>query len=141
MTTTALRIHRFRKIRWLYLAGFVAYLHLNFVLYVNSSFIADIIGEKFVGTIYILGAVGSLVAVIGASRILREIGNYRALIIVTCLEMALLLGLATASNPYLLLLLNVVFLALEPALFFCLDIFLENYTHPDDGEKDVTGGV
>jgi len=141
VANTTLRVLRYRKVRWLYLAGFIAYLQLNFFLYVNSNFVGDIIGERGVGLIYIAGALLSIIAFVGASHVLREIGNYRALVLFTALQIAILFGIVVSSNPLVVLLLDVLLLALEPAIFFSLDIFLENYSHPAHGEDDRTGGV
>lgn len=134
-------IHRFRSIRFLYLAGFLAYLHLTFVVFVNSSFMADRIGEHWVGFLYVIGSLLAIGSFFSVSHLLARIGNYRVLIVASALEILTLIGLSSAHETATLVLLFVMHLAVYPVIFFTLDVFLESYTQPEDGEGDQTGGV
>ncbi len=141
VTERARKVHRYKPVRWLYAAGFLAYLHLTFVAFFNSSYIATILGERGVGLVYICGSLLAIAGFFSISHILSRIGNYRVLIIATSLEALALLGLAMINNPFILAPLFVLHIAVYPLIFFTLDVFLENYTHPEGKEEDRTGHV
>lgn len=141
MAGRTLRAHRYRPVRWLYAAGFLAYLHLTFVAFFNSSFVAGFLGERGVGVLYIVGSLIAIAGFFSISHILSRIGNYRVLVITTTIEALALLGLATINDPFVLVPLFVIHLATYPLIFFTLDVFLENYTHPEGAEEDRTGRV
>lgn len=141
MISRPLKVHRYKPVRWLYAAGFLAYLHLTFIAFFNSSYIADILGERGTGIVYIVGSSLAVVSFFSISHILSRIGNYRVLIITTSIEALSLLGLAMFNHPIALVGLFVIHLAVYPLIFFTLDVFLENYTHPEEKEEDKTGRV
>lgn len=139
MAVRSSKIHRYRPFRWLYAAGALAYLHLTFVAFFNSSFAESLLGEQGVGILYVAGALLAIVVFFSISHILSRFGNYRVLVTATAIEALALLGLATIEYPLLLIGLFVIHLATYPIIFFTLDVFLENYTHPEQGEEDRTG--
>lgn len=121
----------------LYVANFVLSFHLFFVVYMNSSFLAGFVGERFVGLIFGIGALGAIAALLSIPRILRQFGNYRLATILAILEMVFFVTLAAFQNALIVIPAFIAVLVIYPLLLFNLDIFLEAYTE----DETATGGI
>ncbi|MEI6490368.1 MAG: MFS transporter [bacterium] len=96
-----------------------------FVYFINSSYLNTIVGEKYVALFFALGAIFNIFIFMNAARILSRFGNFKFTLYLSFLEIAVLTGLATLSNPIVLTILFVAHQALSPVLLYTLDIFLE----------------
>ncbi|MEX0917116.1 MAG: MFS transporter [Candidatus Paceibacterota bacterium] len=120
----------------LYSANFFVSFHAFLLIYINSSFLTQFIDEKLVGTIYILGAVLSMLTLLGAGRVLKKIGNYRFFFILVVTEMAALVLLSVADSTQLVIPLFLIYSVTFPLMLFALDIFLEARS-----KESATGGI
>lgn len=121
----------------LYAATFLLWLHLFFVGYVNSTFMAGIVGERGMGLLFILG---SLLAFGGHAllpRAIAAVGNFRTALGLTLLELAALAALASPLPRELVVAAFLLHVALVPLLLVVLDVFIEAATV----SEGVTGGV
>jgi len=123
----------------LYISSFVLSFHHFFVVYMNSSYISTIVGERYVGLVYIVGSILGIISLLFVSKILRRFGNYNTLVTVTIGEFLIFVSLAFFKSPYIIIpmfLLNGVALAL---ILFNFDVFLEEYTKVESETGEIRG--
>lgn len=133
------RIQKGHLFGGLFLANFVLSFHLFFTLYMNSSFIALSVGEKFVGLVYMVSSAVSIVTLISVARILRKFGNYKILLYLTILEFFLFMGMAFVKEEIFILLFFVTYSAIFPLMLFNFDVFLETYTKKESNTGNIRG--
>lgn len=121
----------------LYLANFIISFHLFLVVYVNSSFLSTFIEERFLGTLWIIGSIFSIGALLLIVQALRIFGNYKVLVAAIFLEMLLFVGFATFKSATLIIPLFVIYIFTYPLILYSLDIFLENFTK----KENMTGSI
>ena len=112
-----------RKI--VYLAGFVFSLPIALMSYVNSSFISSFVNEKLVGTIYALGSIVSVLALLLIPQIFRKMGGYKFLLWVIALDGLSILLFAFSQNTWSVILFFVLGFALNILIYFSLDELLK----------------
>jgi len=125
----------------LYLASFLLAFHLFFVVYINSSFVATFVAEKFVGSIWIVASVLGIGALLWVSRALRQFGNYNVLVFFTFLEFFIFLGLAFFTDALVVIPLFIAYLVIYPIILFNLDIFLESFTENEGATGSIRGTI
>lgn len=123
----------------LYLANFIISFHLFLVVYINSSFLNSFIEEQFIGTVWIIGSIIGIGALIFIVQALRLFGNYRILVAISTIEIFIFLGLATIKSPAILVALFIAYIAFHPLILYNLDIFLESYTKKEGTTGSVRG--
>tara|TARA_B100000745_G_scaffold89159_1_gene55996 strand:- start:1084 stop:2247 length:1164 start_codon:yes stop_codon:yes gene_type:complete len=122
----------------LYALNFVLALHLALVAYYMSTFLVDKgFPQEFVGVLYAVGSMLTLVSIAFAPYFLRRLGNYTNILSLGLLELLTFTGFVFLDN--LVFVFGVFLLAFViPALIaFSLDIFLEGFTKSESN----TGGV
>ena len=112
-----------RKI--IYLAGFLFSLPIALASYINSSFISSLVGEKFVGIIYVLGSIGSILTLLLTPRIFRKIGGYKFLLYITLLDALSFLILALTKNAWSAGLMFILGFSMNTLIIFSLDELLK----------------
>ncbi|MDO8659352.1 MAG: MFS transporter [Candidatus Parcubacteria bacterium] len=115
-----------RKI--IYLISFIFSLSIALMSYINSSFISSFLNEKFVGTIYALGSITSIIALLVVNKIFRKIGGYRFLLLTTILNALSILFLAFADNALKAGVFFVFGFTFNILIFFCLDELLKIFS-------------
>ncbi len=112
-----------RKI--IYLIGFIFSLSIALMSYINSSFISSFLNEKFIGTIYALGSIFSILALLIVNKVFKKIGGYRFLLGATILNALSILLLAFADNVWKAGLFFVLTFTFNILIFFALDELLK----------------
>jgi MFS family permease len=115
-----------RKI--IYLAGFLFSIPIALAAYINSSFISFFVGEKFVGIIYVLGSIGSILALLSAPKIFKKIGGYKFLLLVIFLNALSFLALALTKNLWSIIFAFVLGFSMNTLIVFSLDEILKIFS-------------
>jgi MFS family permease len=115
-----------RKI--IYLVGFLYSFPFALASYINSSFISSFTGQGLVGLIYVLGSIGSVLALLSAPKILSKIGGYRFLLLASLLGALAFLTLVFASNTWTAVIAFIFLLSLNTMLIFSLDELLKIFS-------------
>jgi len=100
-----------RKI--IYLVGFIFSLTIALPAYINSSFLSSFVNEKFVGIVYTLGSIGSILALLTAPAIWRIIGGYKFLLSITLLNILSLLALILVKNAWSAVIIFIIYFSLS----------------------------
>ncbi len=115
------------RLNRMYILSFIFSLHIAISAYVNSTFLTKIISERYVGIIFALSSLITLVFLSQSVRILKHFGNRKAVIILLMVN-ALSLGIImTSLNPVVIGLAFICFLTTNTLVFFCIDIFIEHF--------------
>lgn len=122
------------KIRRMYVLSFLFSLHIALSAYVNSTFLSNIIGEKYVGILYTISSLVTLFLLSKSSNILKYFGNKRLTLWLLLANMLSLVGMITSKDPYVIATSFVVFVSTNTQIFFCIDIFIEHF-----GDKNTVG--
>ncbi|OIO32488.1 MAG: hypothetical protein COZ49_01620 [Candidatus Yonathbacteria bacterium CG_4_10_14_3_um_filter_47_65] len=117
-----------RTFRAIYSLAFFLALTISFPAYINSTFLEQYISESMVGILYTIGSILTLVVLINMPRIVRRFHNYHVTIALGILQILFLFTLAFSKNIYLLVIAFSCYLAVMSALWFTIDLFLENYS-------------
>ena len=110
----------------IYVLGFLFALHATLPIYINSSFLSSISIEKFVGIIYSVGSIATILCFFAVPSILRKFGGQRTAIAFILLEFLSMAALAFLKSPALLIFFFITSLVAIAIIGFIIDLFLEN---------------
>ncbi len=122
---------RLTKLKKLYIFSFIFSLHIALSAYINSTFLAQFIGENYVGLLFTAGSMATLILFLRSSKLLRNFGNKRITASFLILNMAGLMGMILFSNPIIVSLSFIVFNSTNTLTLFCIDIFIKHYGDPE----------
>ncbi|OGI95754.1 hypothetical protein A2917_00345 [Candidatus Nomurabacteria bacterium RIFCSPLOWO2_01_FULL_42_17] len=114
-----------KKRKIIYLVGFIFSLSIALMAYINSSFIASFIDEKSVGTVYTLGSVVSIFALLVVPKIFRKVGGYKFLLWAIATNALATALFAFAQNAWSAIVLFTIIFTLNILIFFALDELLK----------------
>ncbi len=118
------------KISRMYALSFLFSLHIALSAYVNSTFLIRIISEKYVGILYTIASIITLILLSKSSTILEWIGNRKFILWLLLLNMLSLVGMITSSNPYTIGVSFITLISTNSLIFLCIDIFIEHFEDP-----------
>lgn len=119
----------------LYIIGFVFTLRSALPSYVSSTFLSNIIGQNFIGFIYILISIITLIIFVFMPKILKKYGNYKLTIYLAWLNFFTLLGLSFFHNPFALISCFIITYISTTIMGLCIDIFIEHDSSNSDTGK------
>ncbi len=108
-----------------YLLSFFVSLHTFSVVYVNSSVLENIVSARGVGLLYAIASLAAIVALIYTPRILRNVGDVRASLILVALELFVAILFVLTLETWFVIILFILQTVLTRLLWVDLDIFLE----------------
>lgn len=110
----------------IYILNFLLAFSIGIPAYVNSTFLKEYTTEKFVGIIFTVGSLLTLIAFANISRVLRIVSNYKMMIFLLVVQFILLLTLSSSNTLFIIAPIFILYWTVIPILRFNLDIFLEN---------------
>ncbi len=115
-----------RKI--IYLAGFLFSMTLALVSYINSSFLENYVGKNYVGIIYIVASIITIVGLSEMPRILTRLGN-RVTIMLFCFFIFIsLVTLAFTNSALVAIIFFILYFISTGFVVASLDIFIEDFS-------------
>jgi MFS family permease len=138
-------VHRLKSLKknktlsFIYVANLLLSFHYFLVIYINSSFLGSFFSEQVVSFLFIAGAIGSLVLFFLAPRMIRDMGMYRYMAVMTIIECVSVFGLAQATSPTTVLILFIIHNSIVPTIIYALDIFLETSTEKESHTGQLRG--
>lgn len=115
------------KINRMYVLSFLFTLHIALSAYVNSTFLSNIISLKYVGILYTISSLTTLLLLSKSSNILKFFGNKKLTLWLLLANMLSLLGMITSKNPYVIATAFVVFISTNTQILLCIDVFIEHF--------------
>lgn len=126
-----------RAHRIIYASSFLFTLHVALTSYVNSTMLSNVINTKFIGIVYALASLCSLLALSKIPLLTRKYGAKNISYFLTLTSALLLFGIAFGSTSmFIAPLLFVLYLSLNTLVLFVFDLMLESYS-----SDTKTGGI
>lgn len=102
--------------------------HFYFIYFLNSTYIAAIVGEKYVSLIYGIGAILSIGLFLKAPVLLQKLGVMKLTILLATIELISVITLAIPFHPVIAVTSFLVHLFVASVLLYCLDMLLEPFS-------------
>ncbi len=112
----------------IYLVSFFYTLHVALPVYVNSTFLATMLPEQWVGLIYTFSSLLTIFALIAIPKILRSIGDYFTTVFFIIFEITALLLIGANITPTLTLIFFIVSSVLITLISFDFDLIVEKFS-------------
>ena len=122
-----------KKINRMYVLSFIFTLHIALSAYINSTFLSNIISEDYVGILYALASIVTLVLLSKSTNILKFFGNRRLTLGLLAINMLALVGMITSTDPRIVSTSFIIFSSTNTQILFCIDIFIKHFSK----EKDI----
>lgn len=116
------------KLKNIFFLGFLLSLHLAFVSYISSSFLATFSSEKNISFIYILGSLTSLFVLFFVPGILRKIGGYKFILLSSLLNAISLLLLSILKSSLGIIPIFIFYFTLNNLIVFALDELVQIFS-------------
>ncbi len=115
----------------MYILSFLFTLHISLSAYVNSTFLTKIISEKYVGLLYTVGAIITIILLSRSPNLLKYFGNRKLVLWLLFINMLSLACLISSGNSSLIALSFISILTTNTLIALCLDIFIEHFGNPE----------
>lgn len=115
-----------RPFRYIFISALFLAFHYFLVVYINSTFLGQVIGRESIGWLYATGALVNIAVLLKMPRWLSKYGTYSVMLLISIIEIALLCLMAVSESPILILGAFIVHHALTPLLLMCLDVTIED---------------
>lgn len=115
-------------IRPLLITGFFFSAHFALVSYINSTTLSQYFPEKYVGLLFTVGSLLSVLLLALFPSVLRKIGVKKALLSLFSIAAAALFVLGFLKIPLGIGAAFVLYFSLNASILYCLDIFIEHYS-------------
>ncbi|NVN96756.1 MFS transporter [Candidatus Nomurabacteria bacterium] len=118
------------KITRMYVLSFLFTLHIALSAYVSSTFLTQIIPLKYVGILYTVSYLLTLILLTKSVNILKYLGNRKFVLISLLINMLALVGMITSLDPYIIGSSFMAFTITNTLVIFSIDIFIEHFGNP-----------
>ena len=118
------------KIQRMYLLSFLFTLHISLSAYVNSTFLINFISEKYVGLLYTIGSIITIILLSRSANLLKYFGNRKLVLWLLFINMISLAFLITSSSAKLIAVSFILILTTNTLIALCIDIFIEHFGNP-----------
>lgn len=125
-----------KNLLFVYLCAFLLTIHYASIVYLNSSLLRQIVSDKSLSLLYILGSIGSILTLFLAPLLFKKLGSKITFLFFVAVEMFAVFGIGSNTLGLMIGFLFVIHQAAESVLYFCLDIALEEETK----NEATTGG-
>ena len=114
----------------MYILSFLFTLHISLSAYVNSTFLTNFISEKYVGLLYTIASIITIVLLSQSSVILKYFGNRKLVLWLLFINLISLGFLIIYRNSNLVIISFISILITNTLISLCLDIFIEHFGNP-----------
>lgn len=112
----------------IYLISFIFSFSLALTTYVNSSLLEKVFGDLYVGILYVIASLISLVMIGLAPKIINKSGAYKFGIVSLSINILASIVLITSNTPWVQAVAFFTFFPTVPLTYFCLDLFIEHFS-------------
>lgn len=112
----------------IYLLSFLFTLHGALPSYINSTFLSRFTTEKFVGILYAVASIITIIAFASIPKILRKFGNYRVMRNLLIIDFISMLALVWVQNYILVSICFILSFTTIALIAFNIDVFLESFS-------------
>ena len=116
------------NIKIIYLAGFLFTMTLAMTSYINSSFLQVYLNEYYVGIIYIVASIVTILGLLQMPKILTVLGNRRTTLVFSLIALLSLISLSYNGNAYIVVFGFIIYFVSTTFVITSLDIFIEAFS-------------
>jgi MFS family permease len=116
------------KLGHIYTASFVFSLGLSLAAYVNSTFLAHVVGERYVGILYSIGAAATILTITHIGRALNRHGNKFVAYVFLTVIIASLLVFSLEASAFIIAVMFIFYTLSNDVVNFTFDIFIRHYS-------------
>lgn len=127
-----------KKLRSVFLVGFLLTIALALTGYLDSSFASEFVDFRRIGLLFSIGSLGSIVFLATLPRLLRRFGLPGIFTATTFLYLVAILGMVNTAIPLIFQALFIVYVASGIGIYFAIDLLLEHFSRRS-GEGRVRG--
>jgi len=121
----------------IYISNIIFAFHGALIIFINSSFLEEIIDTETVGLLFTTGSALALIIFLNAPKILDYFGTYKTATGLFVIEFLSVLGLALVREPTIIIFLFLVYFVTWPFILYTFDVFLE----ATQKTESTTGGA
>jgi len=114
----------------MYVLSFLFSLHIALSAYINSTFLLKIISEKYVGILFTISSLVTLLLLSKSVNLLKHFGNRKFILWSLIVNMISLVGMIVSKDPYVIGTSFVTLTATNTLIIFSIDIFIEHFGDP-----------
>jgi len=115
-----------RKI--IYLAGFLFSIPIALTSYINSSFLENYVDKNYIGLIYIIASIITILGLLKMPKILTRFGNRLTALIFSFLIFSSFVLLAFGNNIWIIILAFILYFLSINFIIASLDVFIEDFS-------------
>jgi MFS transporter, DHA1 family, multidrug resistance protein len=112
----------------IYLSGFLFSIPLALVSYINSSFLEIYIGKNYVGIVYIIASIITIIGLLRMPKILTRFGNRSTIILAFCFIFFSFISLAFGNTVLIIIPAFIIYFISANFVVASLDIFIEDFS-------------
>lgn len=120
----------------IYLAGFFFSISIALVSYINSSFLENYVDEKYVGIIYVIASITTIICLLKMPKLLAVLGNRLTIIFSSFLIFLSFIFLSIGNNIFTIISAFILYFLSVGFVIASLDIFIEDFS-----KKSNTGSL
>lgn len=117
-----------RKREIIYLAGFLLAMPIALTSYLNSSILETYAGKNYLGIIYVIASIITIIGMLSMPRILNRFGNRQTVLIYSLLFLLSLVLIALGGKGFIVLPAFILYFTTSNLIFASLDIFIEDFS-------------
>lgn len=115
--------------------------HSFLVMYLNSTYIGEHVGEDSVGMLYLVSSALSVLIFLFISNVMRRVGNYRITLALLALNFLAVCGMGFATSLAVAVPLFLLHIIVLPLISFNFDVFLEAEIGNSEGTTGSRRGL
>ena len=112
----------------IYLIGFLLSIPIALTSYINSSILEIYVNRNYIGIIYAIASVITIIGMLVMPKILTRLGNRRAVLAFSFLFFLSLILLALGGKNFIVLPAFILYFVTSNLIFASLDIFIEDFS-------------
>ncbi len=129
------------RYNFVYVLAIIFTFHSLVVAYSSSTYLEGFIDAKYVGLLYSVGSLGSILLFLSLPRFLRQFGNVLTTITAMGMAVIALLLVGFGFSPLWVALSFIIFITLNPLGYFSIDIFSETLIGDDENDTGKKRGI
>lgn len=118
---------RAKKLRSVFLVGFLLTIALALTGYLDSSFLGTFVDIRSVGLLFSIGSLASIAFLAALPKLLPRIGLSGVFQLTTFLYLLSVLGMVKTAYPFVFQILFIVYIASGIGIYFAIDLLLEHF--------------
>ncbi|MCX6755675.1 MAG: MFS transporter [Candidatus Nomurabacteria bacterium] len=124
-----------KKRKTIYLTGFLFAINIALTSYISSSFLESFINVDYIGIVYTISAIITIIGLFMMPRLMSKYGNKNIAILVSSLSFLSLVFMSFSNTGFIVIPAFILYFASGNFFIANLDIFLEEYSNSKDVGK------